>query len=821
MTTVALSCRFVRNLAIGSMLLAPLCLAQPAAAQTPPAVQWRVEDGGNGHWYQLVIDNPSRTWTEARAHSQSVGGELCVLTDRGEFDFVVAMARATPEAWYGPSSWDVKLGPWVGATQVTSDPEYTEPDGGWMWIDGTAISSSDPHVWFNNATGCGTDENRLHLWEGFPTPGNVVLEDIPERGFCDIGSVISHLIEWSADCNNDGIVDYGQILSGALADANANGVPDSCEFTDTDGDGADDTVDGCPLDGTKQEPGACGCGTPDTDTDHDGTADCLEVPFGSVGGWGYNRYGPLDVPVGLPAVKQISSGYQHTIALLMDGSVAAWGFNDRGQCDVPTGLSGVVSIAGGREHSLALNQDGSVVAWGSQAHGQSTVPAGLTDVARIAAGGDHSLALRHNGSIVAWGRNDRGQCDVPFEPAPFLAVAGGYSHTMAIRSDGTVVCWGDSFNGQCTVPAGLSGVVAVAAGVSHSIALTAAGTVVCWGSNNTITDVPADLTDVAQIAAGTGHSVALKSDGTVVCWGYNFENQCTVPADLQICRQVAAGNSHTIVLQVDCNHDEVADYLQIGGNDCNQDSILDACQFDSGPLEDCNANGIGDQCEKQVDVVAVSPRIAPIGFGAPATWSVPSAVQAVEHVDLFVRAKGDFGGSLEWIDVTVGDSGAAGTIFRIFGPGGPDCQVTGAPISLTPQAFNNAIRSDGTLQVRAVASIAVDAGHCFGDTWIEFELRYTGAAAPDCNANGLLDSCELAAGYAVDANGNGVIDDCEAPITQCPGDYDFDQAITGQDLSLLLAAWGTANQQVDLTGDGQVDGNDMAVLLAGWGTCAD
>ncbi|MBM4224887.1 MAG: hypothetical protein FJ167_08870 [Gammaproteobacteria bacterium] len=37
------------------------------------------------------------------------------------------------------------------------------------------------------------------------------------------------LIEWSADCNNDGIVDYGQILSGQLADANANGVPDVCE----------------------------------------------------------------------------------------------------------------------------------------------------------------------------------------------------------------------------------------------------------------------------------------------------------------------------------------------------------------------------------------------------------------------------------------------------------------------------------------------------------------------------------------------------------------------------------------------------------------
>ncbi len=41
----------------------------------------------------------------------------------------------------------------------------------------------------------------------------------------------SALTEWSADCNNDGIVDYGQILNGTLADANANGVPDTCEST--------------------------------------------------------------------------------------------------------------------------------------------------------------------------------------------------------------------------------------------------------------------------------------------------------------------------------------------------------------------------------------------------------------------------------------------------------------------------------------------------------------------------------------------------------------------------------------------------------------
>jgi len=43
--------------------------------------------------------------------------------------------------------------------------------------------------------------------------------------------VPSAIIEWSADCNSDGIVDYGQILAGQFADANTNGIPDICECT--------------------------------------------------------------------------------------------------------------------------------------------------------------------------------------------------------------------------------------------------------------------------------------------------------------------------------------------------------------------------------------------------------------------------------------------------------------------------------------------------------------------------------------------------------------------------------------------------------------
>jgi hypothetical protein len=37
------------------------------------------------------------------------------------------------------------------------------------------------------------------------------------------------IYEWSADCNSDGLVDYGQLLAGTIADTNSNGVPDVCE----------------------------------------------------------------------------------------------------------------------------------------------------------------------------------------------------------------------------------------------------------------------------------------------------------------------------------------------------------------------------------------------------------------------------------------------------------------------------------------------------------------------------------------------------------------------------------------------------------------
>jgi formylglycine-generating enzyme required for sulfatase activity len=56
----------------------------------------------------------------------------------------------------------------------------------------------------------------------------------------------------------------------------------------------------------------------------------------------------------------------------------------------------------------------------------------------------------------------------------------------------------------------------------------------------------------------------------------------------------------------------------------------------------------------------------------------------------------------------------------------------------------------------------------------------------------------------------------------CPGDFNADARVDGNDLGLFLASWGpcpTASCPADFNADAQVDGIDLGVLLASWGTC--
>ncbi|MBL9149760.1 MAG: hypothetical protein JNM94_13805 [Phycisphaerae bacterium] len=70
---------------------------------------------------------------------------------------------------------------------------------------------------------------------------------------------------------------------------------------------------------------------------------------------------------------------------------------------------------------------------------------------------------------------------------------------------------------------------------------------------------------------------------------------------------------------------------------------------------------------------------------------------------------------------------------------------------------------------------------------------------------------------AVDVSGLIVDPDSGAVALKTPADLNGDGAVSGDDLGLLLAAWGTTRPTLaDLNGDGTVSGPDLTLLLAAW-----
>ena len=161
------------------------------------AVQWRVEDGGNGHWYRREAQPLG--WPEARARATERGGHLVSIRSQSEYAFIQQAVQLQNDLF------------WTGGYQ---DPNACEPACGWRWVTG------EPWDYANwNSNEPSDSYGSEHWMECYP--GGLWNDRGP-------GPLVS-VVEWSADCNNDGIVDYGQILQGQLADTNQNGVPDSCE----------------------------------------------------------------------------------------------------------------------------------------------------------------------------------------------------------------------------------------------------------------------------------------------------------------------------------------------------------------------------------------------------------------------------------------------------------------------------------------------------------------------------------------------------------------------------------------------------------------
>ncbi len=275
--------------------------------------------------------------------------------------------------------------------------------------------------------------------------------------------------------------------------------------------------------------------------------------------------GDLDVGGG---VQQVDVSLTHTCVVLDTGAVRCWGGWARGTLGLVSGdyspvpdpltatpaAYGVVDVGGnvvqittGTDHTCALLQAGTVRCWGADHFGElgyaQGAPAicGDTPCDNLSVGDDETPASM--GDVEVGGEVKQ--------------IAAGDHYTCAVLVDGALSCWGQlSFYGydlvvsgdQYSVPAAgdrldIGGLVSqVVLGQEHACALLSSGTVRCWGSplwggyetgqlgyanDQRVGDdePPAAAGDVAvggkvvQLTAGAHHTCALLETGTVRCWG--------------------------------------------------------------------------------------------------------------------------------------------------------------------------------------------------------------------------------------------------------------------------------------------------------------
>ena len=282
----------------------------------------------------------------------------------------------------------------------------------------------------------------------------------------------------------------------------------------------------------------------------------------------------------MATIPQVAGGYQHTLAIKVDGTLWAWGWNNTGQLGdgttidkhspVQTGTAtNWTHVAAGYRHSLGIKADGTLSAWGYNYYGQlgdgtttnrnSPVKIGVaTDWAQVIAEQYFTLAIRTDGTLWAWGWNSYGKLGdgtTTDKHSPiqigndnnWAQVTAGSNYTIAVKTDGTLWAWGGNGgqlgDGTTTdkhspVQIGFdTDLVQVESGFSHTLATKTDGTLWAWGWNsygelgdgtttNKFYPVQIDTaTNWLRVAGGGFHSIAIKTDNTLWTWGRNNYGQ--------------------------------------------------------------------------------------------------------------------------------------------------------------------------------------------------------------------------------------------------------------------------------------------------------
>ena len=131
-------------------IILSLVIAAFFANVTMGAIQWKVEDGGNGHYYEAVTV-PGITFNDAKIDAAIQKGYLVTITSQAEQDFITSQVIRDG------------FGYRIGGFQPAGSPE---PDGNWQWVTGEAFEYTNWHSGEPNNQLTFGGEDTIVVWTG-------------------------------------------------------------------------------------------------------------------------------------------------------------------------------------------------------------------------------------------------------------------------------------------------------------------------------------------------------------------------------------------------------------------------------------------------------------------------------------------------------------------------------------------------------------------------------------------------------------------------------------------------------------------------------
>ena len=399
------------------------------------------------------------------------------------------------------------------------------------------------------------------------------------------------------------------------------------------------------------------------------------------------------------------------------------------------------------------------------------------------------------GDTIAWGENNTGQSAPPSAVDRASMVSAGCNHGLAVNQDGSVLAWGSNSFGQRNVPAGTTDVRQIAAGCDHSLAVQGNGTVVAWGYNAfSQCNVPASANgSVAQLAAGANHSGVRKTDGSLVLWGRNLDGECNKPVTLGPVTNLALGGAHSVGLRGDgtvaCWGLNNFGQSNVPAGVGTLQSIAAGCYHTVGLRSNGTVVAWGSTLFGQTTVPAGLSNVVAVSAGSG------------QHT-LALRSDGSvvawgwnaFGQTnVPSNAVGIAEIAAGGTYSIARRSSALDCNANGAIDSCE---IANGTQTDCNANGKPDScDLIAGTPDCNGNG-LPDSCDIASGIASDCNANNQLDACELASGSAFDCNGNGRLDVCDIAMgmgSDCNGNGKLDTC----DLA--------AGTSTDLNGNGILD----------------